>query len=344
MTGLRTLQGGTHRRGFDGRVMLHALGMIVLAVVVGLAVLLGALASTVSSPSPPSHALHRVSHQATGPSPYGSAPAPQHVHMASKFPLRSGLLFNLKTGQVLWSHNPNARVPIASLTKMMTALLVVAHTRPSDTALITSRAVHFTGSGMGILPLHKHVLVRTLLYGLLLPSGNDAAIALAQHVAGSLDRFIAMMNARARAMGLTCTHFTTVSGIVDRGNYSCTRDLAVLAHAVLEQPLLAKIVASRSAVEPLPVKTGRAWLYNNNPLLVERYPGTDGVKTGYTHAAGQCLVGAARRGKTWLGIVLLDSGSSTAIEGPQLLNAGFAALAPPRPARGRSRPAHKRRR
>ncbi len=324
--------------------MLHALGMIVLAVMVCLGVLLGALASTVSSPSPPSH-VRRLSHHAPpGPSPYGSGPAPQHVHVPAKFPLRSGLLFNVKTGQVLWSRNPRARVPIASLTKMMTALLVVAHTRPTDTALITSQAVHFTGSGMGILPLHKHVLVRTLLYGLLLPSGNDAAIALAQHVAGSLDRFIAMMNARARAMGLTCTHFTTVSGIVDRGNYSCTRDLAVLAHAVLEQPLLAKIVASRSAVEPLPVKTGRAWLYNNNPLLIERYPGADGVKTGYTHAAGQCLVGAARRGNTWLGIVLLDSGSSTAIEGPQLLNAGFAALAPPRAAHGSPRAAHKRRR
>jgi D-alanyl-D-alanine carboxypeptidase (penicillin-binding protein 5/6) len=330
MTGLRTLQGGTHRRGFDGRIMLHALGMVVLAVVVCLAVLLGALASTVSGPSAPAH-VHKVSHQAPGPSPYGSAPAPQRVHVAFKLPLRSGLLFNVNTGQVLWSRKPRLRVPIASLTKMMTALVVVAHTRPSDKVLITEQAVHFTGSGMGVLPLHKHALVRTLLYGLLLPSGNDAAIALAQHVAGSVDRFIAMMNARARAMRLTCTHFTTVSGVVDQGNYSCTHDLAVLAHAVLEQSLLAKIVATPTAVEPLPIKHGRVWLDNNNPLLIERYPGADGVKTGWTHAAGQCLVAAARRGRTWLGIVLLDSGN-TALQGPHLLNAGFAALGPPRPA------------
>ncbi len=322
--------------------MLHALGMVVLAIVVCLAVLLGALASTVSGPPAPSH-VRRISHQAPGPSPYGSAPAPQHVHVALKLPLRSGLLFNVNTGQVLWARNPHQRVPIASLTKMMTALLVVAHTRPSDEVLITEQAVHFTGSGMGVLPLHKHALVRTLLYGLLLPSGNDAAIALAQHVAGSVDRFIAMMNARARAMGLTCTHFRTVSGVVDHGNYSCTRDLAVLAHAVLEQPLLAKIVATPTAVEPLPIKHGRVWLDNNNPLLIEHYPGTDGVKTGWTHAAGQCLVAAARRGRTWLGIVLLNSGN-TALQGRQMLNAGFAALAPPRLAhRGSAHSAHKRR-
>jgi D-alanyl-D-alanine carboxypeptidase len=210
---------------------------------------------------------------------------------------------------------------------MMTALLVVSHTRPSDKAFITRKVVHFTGSGMGILPLHKHVLVKTLLYGLLLPSGNDAAIALAQRVAGSVDNFIKMMNARAHAMKLPCTHYTTVSGIVDRGNHSCARDLAVLAHAVLKQPLLARIVSTTHAVEPLPIKHGKAWLNNNNPLLIEGYRGADGVKTGWTHAAGQCLVGTARRGRTWLGVVLLHS-ANTALQGPRLLNAGFAAMAP----------------
>jgi D-alanyl-D-alanine carboxypeptidase len=249
-----------------------------------------------------------------------------------KLGLRAGVLFNVRTGQVLWSRDPRARLPIASLTKMMTALLVVSHTRPSDRALITRNVVHFSGSGMGVLPLHKHALVKTLLYGLLLPSGNDAAIALAQRVGGTVDNFIAMMNARARTMGLTCTHFTTVSGIVDRGNYSCTRDLAALAHAVLKQPLLARIVSTPRAVEPLPIKHGKVWLYNNNPLMFLGYRGIDGVKTGYTHAAGQCLVATARRGRTWLGAVLLHS-ANIAIQGPRLLNAGFAALAPPKPAR-----------
>jgi serine-type D-Ala-D-Ala carboxypeptidase (penicillin-binding protein 5/6) len=331
MTVLRTPDGQRHRRRMSGALMLRWLRDAAVALIVGLAVFLGLLAARTSGPAAPPH-LKQVARQHPQISPYGSAPAPQRVHFHSNLALGSGLLFNVRTGEVLWSHHPHARLPIASLTKMMTALLVVLHTRPTDKALITYRAVHFTGSGVGLLPLHKHVLVKTLLYGLLLPSGNDAAIALAQHVAGSVDKFIAMMNARAHAMGLTCTHFTTVSGVVDRGNYSCTRDLAILAHAVLNQPLLAKIVSTASAVEPLPIKHGKVYLDNNSPLLVERYRGADGVKTGWTTAAGQCLVGAARRGRTWLGIVLLHS-ANTAIQGPSLLGAGFAALARPHAAR-----------
>jgi D-alanyl-D-alanine carboxypeptidase len=176
-----------------------------------------------------------------------------------------------------------------------------------------------------LLPLGKRVRLETLLYGLMLPSGNDAAIALAQHVAGTEARFIAMMNATAAAMGLTCTHFTTTSGIVDQGNRSCGSDLARLAHAVLTQPRLARIVATSDAVLPFPIKGGKLYLYNNNPLLRLGYPGADGVKTGYTVAAGSCLVATARRGRRWLGVVLLHSTDSPA-QAMALLNAGFAAL------------------
>jgi D-alanyl-D-alanine carboxypeptidase len=116
-----------------------------------------------------------------------------------------------------------------------------------------------------------------------------------------------------------------VSGIVDQGNYSCAQDLALIAHLVLKQPLLASIVGSRSAIVPFPIKGGKLYLYNNNPLLVLRYPGTDGVKTGFTDAAGQCLVATARRGRTWLGVVLLHAGD-TSTEAQQLLGAGFAKL------------------
>jgi D-alanyl-D-alanine carboxypeptidase len=213
---------------------------------------------------------------------------------------------------------------MASLTKMMTAVLVVQHVPPSAKALITPQVVHFVGSGIGLLPLGKKVSVETLLYGLMLPSGNDAAIALAQRVAGTEQRFIAMMNAEADSMGLHCTHFSTDSGIVDRGNYSCASDLALMAHSLLIQPLLARIVGSSKAVMPLPIKGGKLWLYNNNPLYLLGYPGTDGVKTGYTTASGQCIVATARRGRRWLGVVLLNSGDSGA-QAVRLLNAGFAA-------------------
>ena len=245
-------------------------------------------------------------------------------HPRIKLGLRSGLLFDVRTGKVLWERNPGLVVPIASLTKMMTALIVTAHSRPDERVLITAAATHFTGSGVGLLPLHRKVPLEALLYGLLLPSGNDAAIALAQHVAGNQPRFIAMMNGQARAMGLSCTHFTTVSGVIDRGNYSCASDLAVLADAVLTQRRLAKIVATRDAIVRFPIKGGKLFLYNNNPLLRMQYPGTDGVKTGYTLAAGPCLVAAARRGRKWLGVVLLHS-EDEADQAVKLLDAGFAA-------------------
>jgi serine-type D-Ala-D-Ala carboxypeptidase (penicillin-binding protein 5/6) len=251
------------------------------------------------------------------------APAGQRVSVNLKLPLKSGILFDVNTGRVLWERKPTQVVPIASLTKMMTALVVVAHARLSAKVLITQDALDYTGSGVGLLPKGKHVPLIALLYGLLLPSGNDAAIALADHVAGTQPSFIKLMNQRAHAMGLTCTHYTTVSGIVDQGNHSCASDLALIAHTVLEQPVLAPIVGSRSAIVPFPIKGGKLFLYNNNPLLALQYPGADGVKTGFTDAAGECLVATARRGHRWLGVVLLHSGNWYD-QAVQLLNAGFA--------------------
>ena len=119
--------------------------------------------------------------------------------------------------------------------------------------------------------------------------------------------FVALMNARARAMGLACTRFSSPSGIRDRGNHSCAPDLAALARAVLREPRLARIVRRRSAVLPFPIKGGKLYLYNNNPLLRAGYRGTTGVKTGYTEAAGRCLVATVRRGSRRLGVVLLAS-------------------------------------
>jgi D-alanyl-D-alanine carboxypeptidase len=252
------------------------------------------------------------------------APAREQVRLNPKH-LRSGLLFDVHSGAVMWERAPGRELPIASLTKMMTALVTVAHSKPRDRVMITRLATRFTGSGVGLLPAGKRVSELALLYGLLLPSGNDAAVALAQHVAGTQSSFVAKMNAQARAMGLRCTHFTTVSGVVDQGNYSCASDLALLARAVLANHLLAKIVGSRSAILPFPIKGGKLYLFNNNPLLITRYPGTDGLKTGYTNAAGPCLVATARRGRAWLGVILLNSINTTG-QAEQLLNAGFAKL------------------
>lgn len=243
------------------------------------------------------------------------------VSVDFRHPPRSGLLFDLDTGEVLWRRNPERVLPIASLTKMMTALLVVGAASPRDRVYIP-RGRFYEGSAVGVLPGGKRVPLRTLLYGLLLPSGNDAARALARHVGGSVRRFVPLMNRRAAEMGLRCTHFTTPDGLEDEGNHSCAVDLAAQARAVLDHPLLAKVVRTRRAVEPLPIKGGKVWLYNNNPLLRLGYPGTIGVKTGYTDAAGHCLVAAVRRRGRRLGIVLLHS-PDTGRQARILLRAAF---------------------
>jgi serine-type D-Ala-D-Ala carboxypeptidase (penicillin-binding protein 5/6) len=246
----------------------------------------------------------------------GTAPSPLAVKLDDprdavavnfKRPPRSGLLFDVDSGRVLWRQRPERVLPIASLTKMMTALVAVDRLPEDSRVLITKQALAYTGSGVGMFKRGRRIAVGTMLHGLLLPSGNDAAIALAQQAAGTVPAFIAQMNARARSMGLACTRFSTVSGIRDAGNHSCAPDLAALARAVLREPRLARIVRRRSAALPFPIKGGKLYLYNNNPLLRMGYRGTTGVKTGYTEAAGRCLVATVRRNGRTFGVVLLDS-------------------------------------
>jgi D-alanyl-D-alanine carboxypeptidase (penicillin-binding protein 5/6) len=237
---------------------------------------------------------------------------------------RAALLFDLDTGRVLWAINPTERRPIASLTKMMTALLVVRSQHAGTRVHITHRAVNTAGSKVGVLPVGKYVRLETLLYGLMLPSGNDAAVALSERVAGSVPRFVARMNDEARHLGLSCTHYVSPYGLED-ANRSCAADLATLARLDLAQPRIARVAGSASSVQPLPIKGGKVWLYNNNPLLRYHYPGAIGLKTGETEAAGRCLVGAARRGNVRLGVVLLGS-PELGRQAEALLDRGFSAV------------------
>ena len=244
------------------------------------------------------------------------------VHVAFHHPPRAGVLFNLSTGQVLWQRDAFARLRIASLTKMMTALLTVKSAPADGHVLITKAAVDSSGSKVGVLPLGKHVRVETMLYGLLLPSGNDAAVALAQHVAGSIKGFVTQMNNEAARLGMGCTRYSSPSGYFNANNFSCAADLAVLAHVDLAQPRLAKIVGTYSAQLPLPIKGGKVYLYNNNPLLIYHYPGVTGLKTGFTDAAGRCLVATAERHGVRLGVVVLHS-ADPGTQARQLLDRAF---------------------
>jgi serine-type D-Ala-D-Ala carboxypeptidase (penicillin-binding protein 5/6) len=238
---------------------------------------------------------------------------------------RAGLLFDVSTGRVLWRLNPTRRLAIASLTKMMTALVVTERRGPHDRVPITKQAVHTAGSAVGVLPKGKRVQLEALLNGLLLVSGNDAAVALAQDTGGSIAGFVRMMNERVRQLGLSCTRFSSPHGLADKGNHSCAVDLATLARADLHVRRIRRIVGRQRAIVKFPIKGGKLFLYNNNPLMRSGYRGVTGLKTGYTDRAGRSIVATARRHGVELGVVLLHSYNPTD-QAAKLLDRGFAAV------------------
>jgi D-alanyl-D-alanine carboxypeptidase (penicillin-binding protein 5/6) len=275
---------------------------------------------------PPGHA-----HRHSGPaSPFVLQRAgrhlPVHVEFAPANEPRAGILFDVDTGRVLWQHDPGRRLPIASLTKMMTALIIARRNRPDERVLITPQALAYEGSGVGVLPEGKRVPLKDLFYGLLLVSGNDAAIALAQHDSGTVAAFVRRMNRWRHRLGLRCSHFSTPSGILDRRNYSCPRDLAALARADLASPWIRRVAATREARFPFPIKGNYLDLYNNNPFILQGMKGITGLKTGYTEAAGRCYVTTQRVGEHELGVVLLDT-PNPLDQVPALLRAGAKAEA-----------------
>jgi D-alanyl-D-alanine carboxypeptidase len=315
------------RRKRRGRSAL----VVLLAVVAAAAVWLAAAAATSDTPTPPAGAVHNppsLEHRAEKIKPSGKAPPPgidlfgaRPVHVRFKKPPRAALLFDVDTGQALWARRPLRRLPIASTTKLMTAILVTEHTRPGDDARVTDEALKYQGSGVGVLPKNGVVPVEGLLAGMLLPSGNDAAIALAGHVAGNHRSFVRLMNQRAKAMGLGCTHYAGADGLDDR-NQSCPADLAAVARVAIAKRRIARIARLKQANVRFPIKSGRLWLNSTNPLLRDGYPGTIGLKTGYTNKAGHCFVAVARRGGRTFGVVLLHS-PDTLRQSKKLLDAAF---------------------
>ena len=253
-----------------------------------------------------------------------SAAAPTQLDLKLKRPPRAGILFDVDTGDVLWSRNPREQLPIASLTKMMTGLLIAERHSPQEKVLISQKAAHVPGSATGVLPVGKKVPLGPLLEALLMISGNDAAVALAEHDAGSAPAFVTRMNQRARQLALTCTHFSTPNGLRDHGNYSCADDLATLARLDLANPVFASITARHDASPPFPIKGGKLHLGSNNPFILQRIPGVTGLKTGYTSRAGRCYVITERHHGRHLGVVVLNSPDPLR-QVPQLLAAGFKA-------------------
>ena len=201
---------------------------------------------------------------------------------------RAYLVEDGRNGEVLLAHNPAESVPIASLTKMMTVLLTLERSRLSDVVTISPEAAEIGESSIG-LRAGERISVRDLIEAALIQSANDAAWALADHVGhGNETKFVALMNRRARQLGLTDTHFVRPDGLDAPGHVSSARDVTTLARLLMQKPVVRKIVAMRTATIE-----GDRRLHTWNDLLGV-YPGVIGVKTGHTSEAGWSEVGAVR--------------------------------------------------
>lgn len=213
----------------------------------------------------------------------------------------SAILVDGDTGRVLFEKDPHEKRSIASITKLMTALVVVEAV-PDLSQRVTIRAEWTGAEGSSMyLRAGETLTVETLLYGLLLASGNDAAVALAGLCAGDVERFVDWMNLRAETLGMENTRFANPNGLDDEDHYSTAYDMALLARECLSHPRLREIMGTRSVTVE-----GRS--FTNHNKLLWRYEGCVGMKTGYTHRAGRTLVSAAEReGQTLICVTLSDS-------------------------------------
>jgi D-alanyl-D-alanine carboxypeptidase (penicillin-binding protein 5/6) len=239
----------------------------------------------------------------------------------------SAILADLDSGQVLFQQTPDQRRPIASVTKIMTALLVLERSQLDEVVTVSPEATYPPDqAGLSALGLEagERISVRDLVYALLLQSANDAAIALAEHVSGSEPRFEAAMNARARQLGMTDSRFRSPNGLDDRG-YSSARDLVTLTRAAYAtQPEFGRIAATK--FHEIPAPSGPPRSIQNRNVLLWLYPGAVGVKTGYTARAGFCVVAVAQRSGRRLVSVVLGSPGEPFSDAATLLSYGFAAF------------------
>jgi len=230
-----------------------------------------------------------------------AVPKADSAQTKKKVSAAGAALLDVATGRLLFAENEHARLPMASTTKVMTALLTLEHENLDTVLTVPKEAYGVEGSSM-YLKLGEKITVRDLLYGLMLASGNDAAVTLAVRIGGSVQGFADMMNARAAELGCADSHFVTPNGLHDDNHYTSAYDLALIASAAMKNPAFREIVGTKT----WRTSTGEEprYLRNKNKILWE-YEGGSGVKTGFTKKAGRCLVFSAERdGHTVVGVVL----------------------------------------
>jgi D-alanyl-D-alanine carboxypeptidase (penicillin-binding protein 5/6) len=223
----------------------------------------------------------------------------------------SAIVIDADTGQVLWEKNADARCYPASTTKIMTGLLFIEHTPPDAVLMCTTPNItRIEESSLHIKPWEKFT-AQDLLYGFMLRSANDAAVMIAEKVGGSVPKFADLMNERARQIGATNTHFVTPNGLHDPYHYTTARDMALIAREAMKNPRFTDAVGiprrtiARSIQKKDTVVASKAKRH-----FYDKFPGADGIKTGYTRAAGHCFVGSATRDGRRLISVVFDAKSS----------------------------------
>lgn len=216
---------------------------------------------------------------------------------------RACVVIDQRSGQVLLSHNMDEPLPMASTTKVMTALLALEQGDLSAPVTASRNAFGVPGTSI-YLSLGETLTLEQMLYGLMLASGNDAAVAIAEHIGGSVDDFCLMMTRRAQALGCTNTCFRTPHGLPCEGHYTTAHDLALIAREAMTHATFRQIVSTTRAKIPWEGRSYDRVLNNKNRLLTS-YDGATGIKTGYTRKAGRCLVfGAERNSMAVIGVVL----------------------------------------
>jgi len=227
------------------------------------------------------------------------------------------ILVDARTGRVLFEKNSNEKRAIASITKLMTALVAIRSMPDLSQEVTVKREYTLDGGSSMYLKMGEKVTLETLLYGLLMVSGNDAALAIADFCGGGVENFVGWMNDWAAELGMDNTHFANPSGLPDDTHYSTAADMAKLARAVMENEVLAKVVSTKT------ITIGGHSFSNHNKLLWQ-YEGCIGMKTGYTDAAGRTLVSCAERAGQRLIVVTLNAPNDWK-DHAALLDYGFAA-------------------
>lgn len=233
----------------------------------------------------------------------------------------AAVLMDSETGAVLYSRNPHARLPNASTTKIMTAILIIEHCKMTDRVRASRNACETPYTSLHLKP-GETITVKDLLMGLMIRSANDAAVVAAEHIAGSTAKFADMMNRKAREIGCTDTHFVTPNGLYDPNHYSSAYDLCLMARYAMRYPVFNEAVRTRKYfLDSRSMNKEDLCVFSHSPFL-RNYPGADGVKSGYTREARRCYVGSATRNGWRLVSAVLGSPNAND-DTVALMNYGF---------------------